>query len=110
MFFGYRQIQRYKVCKHKLIIISDYDHLERVIDLRTVNRYNSFNSNLLTLFTDSRETANINANDIKNFKEIFACIKQNLDTINSGKYYAEETTSAGTALIFVDPAKVRVKK
>ncbi len=105
--------ESYKIQEHTLIITSASDHSERVVDLRKVDQYNSFNSNgtyNLTLFTKSGAIAVINAYYIKNCKELFSCIKQNLDTINVGKYFTNVSTLGDMTITFVDPKKVRLEK
>ncbi len=105
--------ENYKIHEHNLIITSASDQSERIVDLRKIERYTDFRSRNeyeLTLFVNSGEIFTISAYYMKNFTEIFTCIKQNLDTINSGKYFTKESKSSGMTLTFVDPEKAALEK
>lgn len=112
-FSKYRGRQKYRVSGHNVIIRSASDQSERVIDLREIKQYTTYRNRheyRLTLFTDCGETAYIDASYILNFSKIFACVKENLDTINSGKYYTEESEPCGMRVTFVDPEKAALEK
>ncbi len=105
--------QSYTIREHLLIITSVSDQSESTVDLRKVERYTEFvgqhNCNL-TLFIKEGAIAIIFANEIKNYSEIYTCIKQNLDTINVGSYFTKEVVSLGeTTTTFVTSEKVALK-
>lgn len=113
LFYRYLGRQSYTVSGHTLTVTSPRDHSERVIDLRKIERYTLFSARgiyRLTLFTHRGITANIDGYDMKNFREVFTTIKQNLDTINSGRYFMKESTPSGMTVTFADPENVRMEK